>query len=158
MSTALGAKRRGFSLIELVIVIVIIGIIGAIAIPRMSRGAAGAADSALTANLAVLRNAIDLFQSEHGGVYPTAAAITNQLTQFSDESGAAQASADSTHIFGPYLRAVPVLPVTCPRKGANGIAAADAVGIGWLYTQASGTIKANTTTETDARGVLYNTY
>jgi prepilin-type N-terminal cleavage/methylation domain-containing protein len=61
--------NRAFSLIELVIVVVIIGIIAAIAIPRMSRGAAGAADSSLTANLAVLRNSIDLYQTEHGGTY-----------------------------------------------------------------------------------------
>ena len=57
-------RNRGFSLLELVIVVVIIGIIAAIAIPRMSRGSAGAADAALTGNLAVLRNAIDLFAAE----------------------------------------------------------------------------------------------
>src|SRR5215218_7529280 len=55
---------RAFSLIELVIVVVIIGIIAAIAIPKMSRGSAGAADSALQGNLAVLRNAIDLYSTE----------------------------------------------------------------------------------------------
>jgi len=56
--------RRGFGLIELVIVVVIIGIIAAIAIPRMSRGSQGAADSALAGNLSVLRNAVDLYQTE----------------------------------------------------------------------------------------------
>ena len=74
MQAARKIKRptpRGFSLIELVIVVVIIGIIGAIAIPRMSRGAKGAADSAVTANLTVLRNALDLYSTEHVGVYPT---------------------------------------------------------------------------------------
>src|SRR5262245_11019580 len=72
--TAASKARRAFSLIELVIVVVIIGIIAAIAIPRMSRGSAGAADSALAQNLAILRNAIDMFQTEHGGVFPGAAA------------------------------------------------------------------------------------
>src|SRR5919112_1210242 len=64
-------RRRGFSLIELVIVVVIIGIIAAIAIPRMSRGTAGAADSALSGNLNVLRNAIELYATEHGGKFPS---------------------------------------------------------------------------------------
>lgn len=153
-----GLKRRAFSLIELVIVVVIIGIIGAIAIPRMSRGAAGASDSALTANLAVLRNAIDLFQSEHGGTYPAAATIVAQLTQFTDDTGATSATQTTTHIYGPYLRQVPPLPVACPRKGGNLIAAADAVNVGWIYTAASGTIRANTTTEKDAKDTLYSSY
>lgn len=157
MIRALGVKRRAFSLIELVIVVVIIGIIGAIAIPRMSRGAAGAADSALTANLAVLRNAIDLFQSEHGGTYPGAATIVAQLTQYTDDTGATSATQTGAFIYGPYLRAVPPLPVGA-KKGSTGIAAADAAGIGWIYTAATGKINANTTTETDARGTLYSAY
>ena len=70
MSRNRNTPRRGFSLIELVIVVVIIGIIAAIAIPRMSRGTAGAADSALGGNLNVLRNAIELFATEHGGKFP----------------------------------------------------------------------------------------
>src|SRR5688572_30235377 len=76
--------RGGFSLIELVIVVVIIGIIAAIAIPRLSRGSAGAADSALSGNLAVLRNAVDLYATEHGGTFPKLAQFSNQLTQYTD--------------------------------------------------------------------------
>jgi general secretion pathway protein G len=161
MSAVKTQFRRGFSLIELVIVVVIIGIIAAIAIPRMSRGASGAADSALSGDLAVLRNAIDLFQTEHptaaNNGYPTVANILNQLTQFSDDAGAAQAAKDTTHIFGPYLRAIPAVPVG-PRKGQSGIAAADAAAVGWLYTEATGVITANVTTETDAKGKQYITY
>ncbi|MCC6679094.1 MAG: prepilin-type N-terminal cleavage/methylation domain-containing protein [Phycisphaerales bacterium] len=157
MIRALGVKRRAFSLIELVIVVVIIGIIGAIAIPRMSRGAAGASDSALTANLAVLRNAIDLFQSEHGGAYPTAGGIVNELTLYTDATGATSATQTGAYIYGPYLRAVPPLPVGA-KKGSTGIAAADGAGVGWIYTAATGKINANTTTEADASGKLYAAY
>src|SRR5215212_5983808 len=85
-------SRRGFSLIELVIVVVIIGIIAAIAIPRLSRGASGAADSALSGNLSVLRNAIDLYATEHGGSYPALSTFDTQLTQFTDASGATSAT------------------------------------------------------------------
>ncbi len=153
--------RRAFSLIELVIVIVIIGIIAAIAIPRMSRGSQGAADAALTSNLTVLRNAIDLFQTEHPAAsnngYPLVAKFNAQLTTFTDETGTDSATKSATCIFGPYLRSIPVLPVGA-KKGQSGVAAADGAGIGWIYTEASGTIHANTTTETDARGVLYSSY
>src|SRR5688500_621339 len=105
------SARRGFSLIELVIVVVIIGIIAAIAIPRLSRGAAGAADSAIAGNLSVLRNAIDLYATEHGGTYPALATFEAQLTQFSDASGTTSATKTATAIYGPYLRKVPPLPV-----------------------------------------------
>jgi prepilin-type N-terminal cleavage/methylation domain-containing protein len=153
--------RRGFSLIELVIVVVIIGIIAAIAVPRMSRGSAGAADASLQANLSMLRKAIDLFQSEHPSAtnngLPTAANIVNQLTQFSDEAGATSATRSATHVFGPYLRAIPPLPVGA-RRGGTLIDDSDGANVGWLYVESTGAIRANTTTETDARGVLYSSY
>lgn len=152
------SHRKAFSLIELVIVVVIIGIIAAIAIPKMSRGSAGASDSTLVANLKVLRNAIDLFYTEHNNTYPVVGTIVAQLTTYTDDAGAAQAGKDATHIFGPYIREVPKLPVGA-KKGSAGIAAADAAGIGWLYDDTTGKITANcTNAETDARGVKYNTY
>lgn len=149
--------RRGFSLIELVIVVVIIGIIAAIAVPRMSRGAAGAGDSALVNNLQVLRNGIDLFQTEHGGIFPTAATIETQLMGYSKDDGTAQAAKDNTYYLGPYVRALPPLPVGT-KKGSTHIAAADGAGVGWLYDDATHDIKSNTSGEKDAKGIAYSTY
>jgi len=144
--------------LEVVIVVAIIAILAAIGIPRMSRGTAGAGDSALGANLAVLRNAIDLYAAEHQGAYPAVASITNQLTQYTDAAGAAAATKDSTHIYGPYLRSVPPLPVGA-KKGSTGIAALDGTDVGWIYTASTGAIVANTTaSEMDAAGKLYSAY
>ncbi|MCX5654454.1 MAG: prepilin-type N-terminal cleavage/methylation domain-containing protein [Planctomycetota bacterium] len=141
-------RNRGFSLLELVIVVVIIGIIAAIAIPRMSRGTAGAADSALTGDLAVLRNAIDLFAAEHDGKFPTAADIAKQLTMYTDgtNTNAPVAAKDKDHPFGPYIRAVPKLPVGTS-KGKDtitgtGPAGADATA-GWFYDEVTGKLVAN---------------
>ena len=153
-----GKRSGGFSLIELVIVVVIIAIIGAIAIPKMSRGAAGAGDAALSQDLAVLRSALDLFATENGGAYPAAGSVVAALTTYSDGAGNINPSKTTTYIYGPYLRSVPALPVGTLRKGQSGIAAADAATIGWLYTAATGTITANTTTEADATGKLYLNY
>jgi prepilin-type N-terminal cleavage/methylation domain-containing protein len=159
-----GHIAAAFSLIELVIVVVIIAIIGAIAIPRMSRGAAGAADAALTQDLTSLRGAIDLLQTENGGVYPTNDHITQALTSYHDGGGASvtySATPDATHIYGPYLRSIPPLPVG-PAKGNSGIGATGApaatAGMGWVYNGTTGQIVANTTTETDAAGTLYKNY
>ena len=158
---AASRRDRAFSLIELVIVIVIIGIIGAIAIPRMSRGAAGAADGALTADLARLRNAIDLYQAEHGGTYPDLVGTTpqgSQLTQYTNDTGGVVATKDSTHIFGPYLRTIPALPVGADKGKASFIAVYTA-GNGWVYDSTAGTITANCpASEKDVRGIQYNQY
>ena len=156
--TSRGRRTRGFSLLELVIVVVILGIIAAIAIPRMSRGSAGAADSALSSNLAVLRNAIDLYAAEHNGTYPDATNIADQLTKYTDASGDVSATKDTTHIYGPYLRKIPPLPVGA-RKGGTLISTSDDTGVGWIYNATTGEIKANCTdTEVDATGKKYNTY
>ena len=163
-------SRSGFSLIELVIVVVIIGIIAAIAVPRMSRGSQGASDGALAANLTVLRNAIDLYQTEHQA-YPATGALNTsndfikQLTQFTDNSGAAVATKDSTHPYGPYLRKIPQLPVGTNKGSATiKIAAADneATGLttdGWIYYPNTGEIKANLVAgEKDGKDTPYNQY
>ncbi len=161
MKNRLNRSRLGhaFSLIELVIVVVIIGIIAAIAVPRMSRGAAGAADSALTANLAVLRSALDLFQAEHGGTYPVLADLPNAMTQYSDILGTTfSATKTTTCIYGPYMRSIPTLPIGAD-KGKNTFIATLTAGYGWVYVAATGTVTANCPdAEVDARGVKYNTY
>ena len=140
-------NRRAFSLIELVIVVVIIGIIAAIAIPRMSRGATGAAENSLRANLALLRNAIELFQTENGGTYPAVGGLAQALTGFSDGNGGTQAYGTGVrpggHPYGPYLREIPKLGIGS-NKDFNTFGAAAAAGTAWVYTAASGDVKANT--------------
>src|SRR5687767_4993945 len=158
------AARGGFSLIELVIVVVIIGIIAAIAIPRLSRGSAGAADSALSGNLAVLRNAIDLYATEHGGKFPTLATFSNQLTLYTDAAGTVGPKGGA-FIFGPYVRKVPALPVGPTNyKGSTTVVDGKLVPAGtapgaWWYNEDTGEIKANLLdTEKDAAGTSYNSY
>lgn len=153
-------NKQGFSLIELVIVIVIIGVIGAIAIPRMTRGANNAGSSALKANMQVLRNAIELYRAEHDGKFPEVADFSDQMLMYTDIDGDNPATTPNTGtgvIYGPYLAAIPALPVS-DNKGNNGVAAADAAGVGWLYNETTGVITPNTGLSTDQDGTLYSTY
>jgi prepilin-type N-terminal cleavage/methylation domain-containing protein len=153
--------RRGFSLIELVIVVVIIAIIAAIAIPRMSRGAQGATDSALQADLRVLRNAIDLYAQEHGGTYPTVTNVNanpGALTAYTDDQGNIQATKGGNFIYGPYLRAIPGVPIGTEKGAGTFSATAGVAGTGWVYDATNGTVQANTGTLTDAKGTLYKNY
>ena len=159
-------KSCGFSLVELVIVVVIIGVIAAIAVPRISRGAKGAGESALRADLAAMRNAIDLYAAEHTGDFPDLpeANFVAQLTTFTDDSGGTSATKDSDFRYGPYLRAIPPLPVAGDaallggEKGDAGVGVADALGVGWLYTAINGAIVANTGTAEDDALTRYSAY
>lgn len=171
MSAVRTKPRRAFSLVELIVVIVIIGIIAAIAIPRFSRGAAGADESALMANLAALRQSLELYYAEHNSVYPganadggggaagTEAAFLSQLLTFSDTDGTVSDTRDATYRYGPYLRGgMPPLPVGTNRgsrtvKVDNTLAPAVDIagGYGWIYNQDTGEIIANAD-DTDSGG------
>lgn len=177
MYTKSNKSRLGFSLVELVIVIVIIGVIAAIAIPRVSRGARGAGDSALRSDLAVLRNAIELYASEHNGVFPganaaggsygtagTADSFKNQLLYYTDANGGVATTKDATHVYGPYLRKqIPALPAGTNR-GSNDVTVttttpAASGTTGWVYCYTTGEIIANCAdTEKDETDKLYNQY
>ena len=154
--------RHGFTLIELVVVVVIIAIIAAIAIPKMSRGSAGAADSATSQDLSTLRSALELYQTEHGGTYPSAtsaATLALQLTTYTDNSGGTSATKDATHIYGPYLKAVPSLPVGT-NKGASTFTITGPAGtgtFGWYYDGTTFWAN-NPNSDVDVRGTQYNAY
>lgn len=143
------SRKKGFSLIELVIVVVIIGIIGAIAIPRMSRGTSGASESALKGDLAVLRNAIDLYAAEHNGSFPAFATVTAQLTSLTKADGSIDDGSGKAggFIFGPYIRKIPPMPVGTRQGLANfhdGSTGSPGDGTAaWFYNATTGDIKAN---------------
>lgn len=171
ISTDHRRQRRGFSLLELVIVVVILAIIAAIAIPRMSRGAKGADESSLKSSLAILRNAVDLYKAEHGGNYPTGtvAEVTNLLTTYSDVTGANTATAKDVAngiIYGPYVKAIPPLPVGTKKGDANLIVVTGAATVppaagtdGWWYNSTTGDWRANLAdTETGDEDKPYNEY
>jgi prepilin-type N-terminal cleavage/methylation domain-containing protein len=129
--------RRGFSLVELILVVAIIAILAAIAVPRFSRGTEAASQNALIADLAVLHRAIDHYAAEHEGRFPDTDVITEQLLFFTDPTGDLSRNPTPRHIFGPYLRAIPPLPLG-PHRGSTGIAASPGAGIGWLYDERNG--------------------
>lgn len=175
------ARARGFSLVELVIVIVIIGIIAAIAIPRVSRGARGAGESSLSSNLSVLRNAVELYASEHNGDYPgakadgegnaadSAEAMANQLTKYSKVTGETSDTRDPANgfVYGPYLRkGIPPLPVGTNRGKTTVLmdtvntppAVSVNTGQGWVYNPRTGDLIANADNMNDAGEKAYNEY
>ena len=154
--------RRAFTLIEIIVIIVVIGVIAGIAIPRMTRGAEDAPDSAVVRELATMRAAIDQYQNEHNGAYPSAASgeiFVRQLTQFTDTAGHVQAQKDNRHVLGPYLKGIPTLPVGM-NKGLNTVTVAGPAGngtFGWYYDGTTVWVN-DPDGDVDVRTTPYNTY
>jgi general secretion pathway protein G len=63
-------KRRGFTLVELVVVVMIIGILVAIAAPKMLNITGEATDNSVRMSLNVIRDAIETHASQNAGTYP----------------------------------------------------------------------------------------
>jgi prepilin-type N-terminal cleavage/methylation domain-containing protein len=152
-------RQAGFTLVELLIVVVILGILAAVAIPQFSDSVEEARVSNLQSNLAVLRNSLEFYRTNHRGKYPgypsgggspTSAAALDQLTLSSKSDGSTAAVGTAGFDYGPYIRE------QMPENPVNGLATikivldADAFPVaddttGWTYQPKTGRIRANST-------------
>ena len=147
-----GAKRGGFTLVEVLIVVALVGILASVALPRLTDAGADARQAALLHDLKLLRGFIQLYRAQHGGRFPAHGStdgglFARQLLLSSDADGTTGPA--GTKPFGPYLLgAVPPNPFT----GARGVRIVpdvpaavpdDSPTDGWFYDPATGRIKAN---------------
>ena len=157
-SSSRAERTRAFTLVEILIVVVILGIIATIIIGLFANSSADASRNSLRDNLRSIRSALQIYLAQHAG-YPAVATFEAQMTQYSDSAGNTSATRTTTHIYGPYILQMPILPVGADR-GATGVTTLTyAPGFGWGYDATTGTFRANTAdTDVDSDGVAYNTY
>jgi general secretion pathway protein G len=126
--------RKGFSLIEMVIVILILGIIAAVAAPRMFDTATTAEENTTRQQLAVLRNAIEMYRAR-SGVYPQAGelpvAMSTMLNGPFPSPSIGSARGDTAVYYDSDTNTN--VPVT-PDSNQPG---------GWAYKPANGSLKLN---------------
>ena len=110
---ATGRKRRGFTLLEMMIIVLIVAVLVSIIAMMTRKANQRAKEGTLLAGLKDLRDAVQLFQNDVGGFPATLDDIT--ATDSSGVSAGADGAGNiRTPVFyeGPYLRRIPKDPMT----------------------------------------------
>jgi len=148
--------KRGFSLVELVIVVAVLGIMAAIVVPQFRSQSTQARMAVVKDSLRILRSAIELYTSQHGGVPPG---------YENDDPETPPTSSDFYQqlvVDRNYLARIPKNPFnnlkTIKMIGNSETFPSDPVdGYGWVYQAATKTIKLNWP-GSDPDGIRYFDY
>ena len=77
-------RKRGFTLVEIMIVVAIIALLAAIAIPNLLQARRTANDAAAQANIRTLSTAAETYSAANSGVYPASVVL---LTGYAASTG-----------------------------------------------------------------------
>ncbi len=99
-------KRKGFTLVEILIVVIILGILAAIVVPQFAEASEDAKLSTLASDLQTVRQQLQLYKLQHDGDWPADDKIVAQLTGTTQKDGSANGP------LGPYLTTFPTNPFT----------------------------------------------
>lgn len=135
----LPTRYAGFTLVEILIVVMILGILAAIVVPQFTSAAGESRENSLKMNLYRIRQQIEIYKQHHGGNYPSVEHFTEQMTQATNLHGNFAEPGTVGYPFGPYLRDIPINPMTSSRTVGDG-----AVGSSdWYFNENTGEFRAN---------------
>ncbi len=77
-------KKKGVTLIELLIVVLILAALSAIAIPRISQSATNAKKNACATNIQTINTQIEMYNSDNGSYPGTVDVVTRDIAYFPD--------------------------------------------------------------------------
>lgn len=164
-------RRRGFTLVEVMIVVVILGILASTVLPQFTSSSNDAKQSALVQNLQTLRSVIQLYQFQHNGTYPASGSTSttvfkNALLLSTNVSGTT--GAVGTLPYGPYIinklppnpynggRGVMIVSAPIASATANEAAMDGTELVGWIYSPSEGQIRGNNTGNASDGTALFN--
>jgi len=99
-----GGKRRGITLIELLIVVIILGALAALAIPRISTSATTAKQNTCATNIDIINSQMEIYFAEHGS-YPTLVNLFADANYFPDGAPVCAVDAAATYSLNAHNRA-----------------------------------------------------
>lgn len=130
-------KKKGFTLIEVMIAVAIIAILTAIVTPQFNDLIKKSKETKLKENLNILRNAVDIAFTKNNGKYPEEITID----MFKEKKIPEDIIKDTSQIYYNYDEEI--------------IANSDEGG--WIYNPILGEVRVNNT-EKDLNGKPYSTY
>lgn len=153
-AVTIAAKKRAFSLVEMLIVISILGIMAAIIIPAMKDHSQKAKEAAAKDNLRILRTAIEAYAAQHNGVPPG--------FPFDNPANEPSLAAFGVQLFSTpkYLPDMPRNPINDKDSlaiQADPLAADPTDATGWIYSPTTRDMRLNVL-GTDSEGVRYYDY
>lgn len=133
-------RRKGFTLVELLVVIVVLAVLAAIVLPKFMDSSTRSKESSLRTDLKLMRNAISMFQADIGKYPDTLADLAQTDKALVKGNDGTVVSGTDWH--GPYLETVPTDPVG---------------GAALTYTKATGKV-ASSTSGNGLDGTAYSSW